>query len=795
MRPLFVYHLYRPSTESGLIGILGYVVAMEKVKCPSESEGLCCPMYSRKIMFALIMLLLLNGSVISTARSLSQDGNNQITVPNYECSNSLSFTDRQYLTDLANDTWKGIAILVDQHTGLPNDNFANRGYTGIDKIGFYIASVAAARDLGFITEANATARVEKVLTTLKRLETWNGSTPNSKDKYRDLNTKIPYAWYDLSSYNPILNNTLNSMNHDVAVMDLANYYACLVIGRNAFPQLNDSFTRLMKDINWSVFYNGENKTFRSVYNSTSGSFDGEVRDLASDTQTASFLGIATGEVPLEHWQHLDRSFEIRDGHRYYKPGWVAGGLFMQFLPGIFIDQQGTVMGKSAKEFAASQIEHAKIIGAPVWGWSASDATYIDLADAEGIAFYYRGNGSSNALQFKLRDGSGIEFQKRIYNATKSSNWTICRVEFSEMINDKNEHLKDLKNISGIFFAVEGSFRNKKVGEGGKGILSIRNISLIGGPKAVGVDFYGNWKTGNDGNSSLQCSPDRYAKTINLSFNLGQGDSYVQIIKGYSKSDYLGQNRIEDQIVTPHASALAVYYYPREVVENLRRLERMGAKAPLLMNGTNYSIGFRDAINWKSGNINENYLTLDQSMLLLSIANCLNGTVWKYFMTDQIYKKGAVLIGDYSSPLINNSASCMIYRAEGEDWLDQRGGVLDYKSKASNLSCLGDSWGNNSDYAIYAVNLTKTSQAAFLKLRYSDKFDAAGKNEANILHLYWDNSSIGQLNTSDTGDWNNFVWSDEQKIGKVTAGRHMLKIASKNGTEWNCVNLDCFALYA
>jgi len=769
---------------------------MEKAKCSSQLKGIGCRTYPGKIIFALITLLLMNGTIISTALSHSQEGNNHTTVTNDGCSISLSFADRQYLAELADDTWKSIANLVDPLTGLPNDNSATRGYTGIDKIGLYIASVAAARDFGFITEANASARMEKSLTTLERLETWNGSTPNGKDKYRNRNIKIPYAWYNLSSYDPNSNTTINSTDHDVAVMDLANYYACLVIGRNAFPQLNDSFTRLMKNINWSVFYDKENKTFRSVYNSNSDRFgEGGIRDLASDTQTASFLGIATGEVPPEHWGRLDRTFESRAGHRYYKPGWAGGGLFMQFLPGIFIDQQGTVMGKSAREFAASQIEHAKMIGAPVWGWSASVATYIDIADAKGIGFYYRGSGNSNALQFKLRDGNGVEFQKRIYNATKSSNWTPCRIEFSEMINDKNGHMGNLRNISGLFFAIEGGSRNEKVGEGGKGNLSIRNVSLIGDPKAVGVDFYGNWEMGHDNNSSLGYSLDRNMRTINLSYNLGQGDSYVQIEKGYSKSDYLGYNRIEDQIVTPHASALTIYYYPSEVVENLRRLERMGARAPVLVNGKSCNFGFRDAINWKSGNINEKYLTLDQAMLLLSIANCLNETAWKYFMADETYKKGAMLINDYSSPLINDSISCLIYRAEGEDWLDQRGGGLDNKSRASNFTCLGNSWGDGSDYVVYAVNLTKTAQTAFLKLRYSDEFDTDGNNKANNLHVQLDNNSVGLLNTSNTGDWNNLVWSDELKIGRVTAGRHLLKIDSENETKWNCVNLDCFVLYA
>jgi hypothetical protein len=44
---------------------------------------------------------------------------------------------------------------------------------------------------------------------------------------------------------------------------------------------------------------------------------------------------------------------------------------MQFLPGIFMPEAGTVLGDSARHFAADQICYATQIGAPAWGWSAT----------------------------------------------------------------------------------------------------------------------------------------------------------------------------------------------------------------------------------------------------------------------------------------------------------------------------------------------------------------------------------------------------------------------------------------
>lgn len=51
-------------------------------------------------------------------------------------------------------------------------------------------------------------------------------------------------------------------------------------------------------------------------------------------------------------------------------------------------------------------------------------------------------------------------------------------------------------------------------------------------------------------------------------------------RGWSVGDsprdgYLGWGRLQENIVTPHASALAIQDFPREVVANLRELERRG----------------------------------------------------------------------------------------------------------------------------------------------------------------------------------------------------------------------------
>ena len=45
---------------------------------------------------------------------------------------------------------------------------------------------------------------------------------------------------------------------------------------------------------------------------------------------------------------------------------------MQYISGIWMDNSGTPVGDSSVKFAKAQIEWAKQIGSPVWGWSACD---------------------------------------------------------------------------------------------------------------------------------------------------------------------------------------------------------------------------------------------------------------------------------------------------------------------------------------------------------------------------------------------------------------------------------------
>ncbi len=107
-----------------------------------------------------------------------------------------------------------------------------------------------------------------------------------------------------------------------------------------------------------------------------------------------------------------------------------------------------------------------------------------------------------------------------------------------------------------------------------------------------------------------------------------------------KGRYLGFGELRDDIVAPYASVLAAIYFPVEVYNNLKTLEELGARKPFLLEGKQFFWGFRDSLDWDSGTVANDALTMDQAMIFLSLANLMHeGVVWKTFEVDSDIQTG------------------------------------------------------------------------------------------------------------------------------------------------------------
>jgi hypothetical protein len=103
--------------------------------------------------------------------------------------------------------------------------------------------------------------------------------------------------------------------------------------------------------------------------------------------------------------------------------------------------------------------------------------------------------------------------------------------------------------------------------------------------------------------------------------------------GYSEygARLLGALGYKAGTVTPHAAALALLADPVPAVANLRRLAE---RYPLYGD-----FGFYDAVDPRTGQVAHNYLALDQSMVLIALANHLRGgVIQRHFAADPIVRR-------------------------------------------------------------------------------------------------------------------------------------------------------------
>jgi hypothetical protein len=101
---------------------------------------------------------------------------------------------------------------------------------------------------------------------------------------------------------------------------------------------------------------------------------------------------------------------------------------------------------------------------------------------------------------------------------------------------------------------------------------------------------------------------------------------------------LGFHGYDGRAVTPHAAALALGVTPGEAVADLRKLagdyDAYG------------EYGLYDAVNPSSGVVAHVYLTLDQAMILIALANHLEGgVIQKHFAADPFVQAALPLLRD------------------------------------------------------------------------------------------------------------------------------------------------------
>lgn len=300
--------------------------------------------------------------------------------------------DKDFLREIAKDTWRFFDEIVDQEHGLPLDTIqlgkaraVGEGtwvgdYTNVTNIGVYLMCLVSAYDLGFITKQEAVKRIRHTISTMEKVEYHKSG--------------FPYNYYDTT--------TLERTSHFVSLVDSGWLVAGLYVVKNAFQkELSEQAERLLRRGNFSFFYDPvEQQMYHGYYDHLETYSDYHYGVFYTEPRSASYLAIARGEAPEAHWfeglirtfpesyawqaqEPKDRvkkstlEFTYFDGYYEwedlkYVPSW-GGSAFEALMPTLILNEKELApegLGLNNARHVQGQIRYALgKLKYPVWGMS------------------------------------------------------------------------------------------------------------------------------------------------------------------------------------------------------------------------------------------------------------------------------------------------------------------------------------------------------------------------------------------------------------------------------------------
>jgi hypothetical protein len=208
--------------------------------------------------------------------------------------------DKDFLMEIARDTWRFFDEVVDKKTALPLDRIVlgKKGvfedgcsvgdYTNVTNIGLYLISLVAGYDLNFISKDDVISRIIATIKTIESVETY---------KY------FLFNYYDTT--------TTEKTSNFISMVD-SGWLACgIYIVKNAFSEdqnLVSLCEKLLSEWDFSFFYDPiEGKFFHGFYHNINSFANYHYGTFYTEPRIVSYLAIARGDVPFDHWFKLDRT--------------------------------------------------------------------------------------------------------------------------------------------------------------------------------------------------------------------------------------------------------------------------------------------------------------------------------------------------------------------------------------------------------------------------------------------------------------------------------------------------------
>ncbi|MDX2154595.1 MAG: glucoamylase family protein [Bryobacteraceae bacterium] len=295
---------------------------------------------------------------------------------------SLKERDREFLEVVGRRTWNYFETFerAEDHWIAP-DNWQREPEltarrTSPTNLGLQLNAQLAAVDLGFLTIAEFVERAGRTMTSIARLERFQGHLFN---------------WYDTQALEPL-------WPRYVSTVDSGNFVASMIAFAEGcrelaavsedlsapLTEMAETAQRWVAETDFGFLYDPKKKLLSIGYDVAAARADEYQYDLlASEARTASFLAIAKGDVPKDHWFHLGRTLALYAGQRVLL-SW-SGTMFEYLMPLLWMRTwPGTLLDRAARGIVACQRSWARRRAVP---WGVSECAYSNRDESGSYQYF------------------------------------------------------------------------------------------------------------------------------------------------------------------------------------------------------------------------------------------------------------------------------------------------------------------------------------------------------------------------------------------------------------------------
>ena len=309
-----------------------------------------------------------------------------LSAPRVRVELELTPAERETARRYARSHWEYFATLATAETHwLIPDNLQETpvpviaARTSPTNIGLQLLATMSAHDLALISTTEMIERLERVLGTMERLPKLRGHLMN---------------WYDLTDLrvlDPPYVSAVDSGNLAGHLMAIAAGCAesrdTGEAGAARLRGIADRARAMAMAMDFTLFYDPRRRLMSIGYDARTGRLDESAYDLlASEARLASFVAVAKGDVPVEHWFHLGRTLTTTEDATALV-SW-SGSMFEYLMPVLVMaSRPWSLLDQTHQAAVRRQIGYAAARNVP-WGISESAYNVRDRHDT----YQYRAFG-------------------------------------------------------------------------------------------------------------------------------------------------------------------------------------------------------------------------------------------------------------------------------------------------------------------------------------------------------------------------------------------------------------------